>query len=168
MRLWTLAEEAQESSGHAPEVASLSAFAEAARAVLMDAAVAPKKSLTVRTGVLTVSEANVHDGLAVGERYQRSKAASREVTLLLGSEFARRGLPRPEGPVSVVFCRRGLRTLDDDNLDTALKTVRDATCARIGRDDGDPRLRFRYLQERCGDQDRGVTITLRWQFGVGA
>ncbi|TAM22383.1 MAG: hypothetical protein EPN60_16960 [Nevskiaceae bacterium] len=42
----------------------------------------------------------------------------------------------------------GTRPMDDDNLPGALKAIRDGIADRIGIDDGDPRLTWRYAQRK--------------------
>jgi hypothetical protein len=52
-------------------------------------------------------------------------------------------------PVEVRLTRVAPRKLDDDNLASACKGVRDEVAAMLGVDDGDERLvRFSYGQER--------------------
>jgi len=61
------------------------------------------------------------------------------------------------GFVLVSFTRFSSRKPDYDNLVASFKAVQDATCAWLGRDDGDPELMFRY-QHSTGE--KGVTIRL--------
>lgn len=48
----------------------------------------------------------------------------------------------------VTLTRIGPRKLDSDNVQGALKAIRDEVAARLGLDDGDPRITWRYEQER--------------------
>jgi hypothetical protein len=48
--------------------------------------------------------------------------------------------------VDLIRCSRGV--LDGDNLVSAFKPVRDAVAAWIGLDDANPRVTWRYHQER--------------------
>ena len=47
----------------------------------------------------------------------------------------------------VTITRLGKRKLDDDNLASSAKHVRDGIADALGIDDGDERLRWRYRQE---------------------
>ena len=60
-------------------------------------------------------------------------------------------------PCTVTFTRFGKRKLDDDNLSSALKAARDGIAQKIGIDDGDDRIAWRYFQEK-GDQGVHVRI----------
>ena len=51
-------------------------------------------------------------------------------------------------PCVVTLIRCGTRSLDGDNLQGSLKWVRDAVAARLGVDDADPRVEWRYGQQR--------------------
>lgn len=46
----------------------------------------------------------------------------------------------------VLIVRYGTRLLDDDNLATSYKSLRDAIAAKLEIDDGDPRIKFEYGQ----------------------
>jgi crossover junction endodeoxyribonuclease RusA len=48
--------------------------------------------------------------------------------------------------VCVRFTRHGKRTLDDDNLPTAFKHIRDGVADAIGIDDGSARYTWEYAQ----------------------
>lgn len=54
---------------------------------------------------------------------------------------------RPSVPCVVTLVRIGPRTMDDDNNQGALKSVRDEMAAMLGVDDGDERVTWRYSQE---------------------
>ncbi len=51
-------------------------------------------------------------------------------------------------PLAVTLTRIAPRKLDDDNLAFAFKGIRDEVAAYFGVDDADPRLTWRYAQER--------------------
>src|SRR5579883_1055616 len=53
----------------------------------------------------------------------------------------------PPLPATITLTRIGVRFLDSDNLQGALKAVRDEVAVQIGADDADPRLVWRYEQE---------------------
>ena len=54
----------------------------------------------------------------------------------------------PKLPCVVTITRVGPRILDSDNLQGAGKHVRDEVARQIGVDDADPRIVWRYEQER--------------------
>src|SRR5437870_475420 len=62
------------------------------------------------------------------------------------------GLKLPAPPLVVTITRIGPRKLDDDNLQSACKYVRDEIAAVVGVDDGSPLYTWRYVQriERGG------------------
>lgn len=51
-------------------------------------------------------------------------------------------------PCIVTLIRVAPRKLDDDNLASGFKALRDGIADRFGVDDGDPRIRFKYDQVR--------------------
>jgi hypothetical protein len=53
--------------------------------------------------------------------------------------------------------------LDDDNLQGALKSVRDGVADAYGIPDNDSRITWRYSQERCGRGVFGVRVTIEAQ-----
>ncbi len=59
-------------------------------------------------------------------------------------------------PCVVTLTRLGPRTLDNDNLLGACKWVRDGVAKALGLDDADPRIEWRYAQQKS--KTYGVTI----------
>ena len=51
-------------------------------------------------------------------------------------------------PCVVTLTRVAPRRLDDDNLAAGFKALRDGIADRLGVDDADPRVTWRYAQER--------------------
>lgn len=72
-----------------------------------------------------------------GAKARRAKA-HRRATL---------AVPTMPVPCTVTLVRLGKRRLDGDNLQGALKAVRDGVADRLGVDDADPRVRWEYGQE---------------------
>ncbi len=68
-----------------------------------------------------------------------------------------RGITLPKLPLVVTITRYGPRKLDDDNLDSACKYVRDEVARAIGTDDGSPLYTWRCEQERG---EYGVVIEI--------
>jgi hypothetical protein len=56
-----------------------------------------------------------------------------------------------DAPVIVTITRVGKRRLDSDNLAISAKHVRDGIADRLGMDDGDPRIEWRY-EQRTGKE----------------
>ncbi len=70
-------------------------------------------------------------------------------------------IPKARVPCTVLITRLAPRTLDDDNLQGAAKSVRDGIADRLGVDDADPRITWLYAQEKCSEYGVRVTITER-------
>ena len=68
--------------------------------------------------------------------------------------------PRLLGPVVVTFTRIAPRPLDDDNLRSALKAVRDGVADWLGVPDNDPRIRWEYRQERQASKFYAVAVEI--------
>jgi hypothetical protein len=51
-------------------------------------------------------------------------------------------------PVVVTLTRIAPRRLDDDNLRSGFKAIRDGIADRLGVDDRDPRIEWRYAEKR--------------------
>ena len=99
---------------------------------------AGKHAVTVYVPVRTVSEANTHDHWR--KRHARAKAQRGAIAL----KFTR--LPLPAPPLVVRLERIAGRRLDDDNLRSAFKAIRDEVAKFIGVDDGDERVKWEYDQ----------------------
>lgn len=70
------------------------------------------------------------------------------------------GLHLPPLPLVVTITRIGPRKLDDDNLASACKYVRDQIAEVVGEDDGSPLYTWRYVQ-RVGRSERyGVDVEI--------
>ena len=70
------------------------------------------------------------------------------------------GATIPPLPLLVTITRIGPRKLDDDNLASACKYVRDQIAAAVGVDDGSDRYTWRYGQRR-GKYGVDVEVTSR-------
>ena len=62
-------------------------------------------------------------------------------------------------PVAVTLTRLGGKPMDGDNLQGALKALRDAVATLIAVDDADDRVKWRYRQ-KPGHKTASVTITI--------
>lgn len=67
---------------------------------------------------------------------------------------------KPPLPVVVTLTRLSAGTLDDDNLQGAMKAVRDGVADAYGVADNDPGLAFRYAQARCPRGEFGAQVTI--------
>lgn len=63
-------------------------------------------------------------------------------------------------PVTVHLTRIAPKALDDDNLQSAFKAIRDGVADAYGIDDRDPRISFRYAQRKGKPKDYAVEIEL--------
>lgn len=71
------------------------------------------------------------------------------------------GTALPPPPLLVTITRIGKRKLDDDNLQTAAKYVRDQIAAEVGLDDGSDQYTWRYEQRIGKEYGVDVEITPR-------
>lgn len=99
--------------------------------------------------VRTVSEANGRDHWRV--KAKRTKQHRRWAAALC---------PRHALPCVVTMTRLSAGELDDDNLRSALKAVRDGIADALGVDDRDPRVRWEYGQAKCKRGEFGVRVTI--------
>ena len=93
--------------------------------------------MIVHLPIATVSESNRRDHWQV--KRKRAKAQRQMAAALV---------PRFGLPCVVTLTRVSPRELDDDNLRGALKAVRDGVADRLGIDDRDPRVEWRYAQRK--------------------
>jgi hypothetical protein len=63
-------------------------------------------------------------------------------------------------PYAVTMTRIAPRALDDDNVRGALKAVRDGIAERLGIDDRDPRVAWRYEQRRGKPKEYAVHVRI--------
>jgi len=93
--------------------------------------------LRVVLPIHTVSEANRRDHWRVKAKRAR-----------LHRQTAAALVPRFALPCAVTLTRVGVRKLDGDNLQGAMKAVRDGVADRLGVPDNDPRIEWRYAQAK--------------------
>lgn len=111
------------------------------------------RAVTVKTVWLplrTVSEMNVRTHWSA--RAKRTRTARRTAAALC---------PAASLPCVVTLTRYSAGTLDDDNLRSALKAVRDGIADRLGVPDNSPGVRFEYEQAACKRGHYGVSIEIR-------
>ena len=83
-------------------------------------------------------------------RHRRVKAER-----ALGAWLAVNAVPLP---VVVTLTRIAPRRLDDDNLRSAFKGLRDGIADKLGVADNDPRVRWEYLQARGKPREYGIQV----------
>jgi hypothetical protein len=69
-------------------------------------------------------------------------------------------LGRDPRPCTVTMTRLSFGTLDDDNMQGAMKAVRDGIADAIGVSDNDPAICWQYAQERCKRGEYGVKVRI--------
>ncbi len=112
--------------------------------------------MTITLPITTVSETNVREHWA--RRAQRAKTQRSDAHWALMAAWGRsRRRPPREGAI-VILTRLAPRRLDGDNLQAALKAVRDGVADALGINDGDARVTWRYGQERA--RQYGVRVTV--------
>ena len=95
-------------------------------------------------------------GLNAREHYRaRAKRVKTERT---EAAFAVRVSRHKPLPCKVLLTRISPGTLDDDNLQGALKAIRDGVADALGIDDRDPRVSWRYAQAKAGKGVYAVRI----------
>ena len=110
------------------------------------------RAVTVKTVWLplrTVSEMNVRTHWAT--RAKRMKTARRTAHALC---------PAAAVPCVVLLTRYSAGTLDDDNLRSALKGVRDGIADRLGVDDASPAGTWKYEQAACKRGEYAVHVRI--------
>lgn len=85
----------------------------------------------------------------------------REVAGMLVGNAAQAWIGGTSFPALIVtMMRLSAGTLDDDNLQGACKHVRDGIADAFGVPDNDPRIVWRYAQERCKRGQYGVRVEI--------
>lgn len=120
----------------------------------------PSKSISVPMKV--ISEANSRDFWA--KSHMRKKAQKGVIGLLLPSYGIEKRFP-----VEITMIRKGKKLLDDDNLQSAFKYIRDAIAdyfipnLRPGMADSRPGFTWKYDQEISDHY--GFTVIFQWAEG---
>ncbi len=105
---------------------------------------------TIKAPIATVSITNKREHWS--KRSRRAKG-QREAAYLLTQLLSKMGLP-----MTVTLTRIAPRALDDDNLRSALKSVRDGVADRLGIDDRDSRVVWAYGQRKGIPKEIAVEI----------
>lgn len=72
---------------------------------------------------------------------------SRKASRTKAHRLAACAVPKADLPCVVTLVRIAPRRLDDDNLSSGFKALRDGIADRLGVKDNDPRVQWRYSQE---------------------
>lgn len=105
--------------------------------------------------VRTWSEANQRGHW--GKRARRAKKQRETARLLVRA--ARVVIPK-SGSLVITLTRIAPRSLDTDNLASALKAVRDGVADALGVDDGCARIEWRYAQARSKPGEYAVRVEI--------
>jgi hypothetical protein len=136
-------------------------FADAKARLLAAASTLPATapaSVRVSLPLALVSEANARGS------WHSSSARAAKQRALVGVVLRQRIAPAL--PCTVRLVRVAPRAFDGDNLQRAMKAVRDAVADWLGVDDGDPRVSWHYAQATGKPREHRVDITAeprRWQ-----
>lgn len=101
------------------------------------------------------SEANSREHWRV--KSDRRKAQQQEMDVLLLNALQGRKI---QLPCTVTLTRIGPKLMDDDNWINGAKGIRDAIARRLGVDDGDPMIQFRYDQTPVGRREYNVKVEI--------
>jgi hypothetical protein len=113
------------------------------------------KSLSFDLPIKTVSEANQRDHWRVkSERRQAQQLATK---VIFQNELRGRKVVLP---CVVKLTRVSCKLMDGDNCQGSLKHVRDQIARIIGVDDGDPRIKFEYGQERVKERFHNIKVEI--------
>lgn len=112
-----------------------------------------RRVLTVRLPLATKSLTNMRTHWAAKARL--AKGQRTPVALVMRTAFAAHPA---QLPATVTLTRIAPRTLDDDNLRGALKSVRDGVADALGLDDRDGRVRWGYAQRKGQARELGIEI----------
>lgn len=63
-------------------------------------------------------------------------------------------------PCTVKMIRLSSGKLDSDNLQGALKSIRDGIADALGVKDNDPRVTWEYVQEKCRRGEFGIRVEI--------
>lgn len=116
-----------------------------------------KQVLCVLVPVHIESEAN--------RREHWRRVAARKSEHLEWARLALAGtLAIVDPPCTITLTRIAPRDLDDDNLASGFKAVRDGVADWLGIDDGDKRLTWRYAQRRGKPKEYAAEIVIESEF----
>jgi hypothetical protein len=116
----------------------------------------PLTELELSAPIRTVNEANNREHWAV--KNNRKKAQQAEIDIELIKALKGNII---QFPCTVHLTRVGPRKMDDDGLSRSFKGIRDQIAFRLGIDDGDSRIKFKYHQRVIGKRQYAVEIKIK-------
>lgn len=111
----------------------------------------------VRLPLQIISEANSRDHW---RKVSTRRKEHRSIARLVLQQHAR---PMHDGGVKILLTRIGPRVLDDDNLASGFKAVRDGVADWLGIDDGSPRLAWSYTQTKGSAKEYAAIVAVEWE-----
>ena len=113
--------------------------------------------IAVTLPIKIVSESNLRHGW---RKVAARKKLHRQTARLILQQYAR---PMNEhSTFAVLLTRIGPRELDDDNLAGGFKAARDGVADWLGIDDGSPRIRWLYAQEKGKPGEYAARVEVKW------
>ena len=116
--------------------------------------------ISIDLPIRAISEANARDHWRKkAKRVQKQREAA---CYLMRGRFNRLSisLPRLRGSFVVKLTRIGPKELDGDNLQSALKAVRDGVADALRIDDGSDRIHWKYGQEKGKPKEYAVRVDI--------
>lgn len=113
--------------------------------------------IVVDIPVRIISEAN--------SRQHWRKAAARKQLHRQTARLVLQQYARPMGEselFTITLTRVAPRKLDDDNLSSGFKAVRDGVADWLGIDDGSPRICWQYAQEKSKAGEYAARVHVSW------
>lgn len=96
----------------------------------------------------------------LNERFHWRKLSQLRKKQKAATKRSMTGKEIPPLPLIITITRVGKRVLDDDNLATSCKYVRDQIAEVVGVDDGSPLYTWRYQQRTSSSEKYGVEVEI--------
>ncbi len=119
---------------------------------------APQRTLTATLPLRTISEANASQREHWASKHKRHKYQRGQTRLILRAEWGTL-MTNWQTPATITLTRIAPRSLDDDNLISSMKHIRDSVADWMGTQDNDPLLTWKYAQER-GTKPREYAVRI--------
>jgi hypothetical protein len=118
----------------------------------------PMTEITIDVPIRTVSEANNREHWRTKNKRKQAQQSAVQTYFITSGWYLDRD--RPDAPYLVTLTRFGKRLLDDDNLASSFKGVRDQVAKILGVNDGDrAAVLWKYRQQI--DRSYGVRIHIK-------
>lgn len=116
--------------------------------------------VTFRIPIHTISESNARGHWRARARRAKQQRSAANVCTHVELGSMRTDIIAGALPVTITMVRISAGTLDDDNLRSSGKAVRDGIADALEVDDGDKRLTWRYDQRKGRRGEYGVEVTI--------